>query len=341
MKDFDMTSFVDQLSKDFQLGDDRHLRHVDVPSLDIDLSPGGGNERDRQHEDLSMLIYLRYHVGDAEAACSHFDEDLEAGRRTAFGSEDPIFVEALRKARVAKHYRSAGWSAVSDLKEGEGGRLLTKDGLVLRIPHDVIIEEPAGELAVMMPTTYRYRSPGFVLFHSSLGPVQSDEILRYYFAARADTAPEFLHALSSGLEGLEVPYSVKAAHRPTDYERSDAFVLYLAAEEFDRFMPILTAAAGQGHLRPKTSPFAKTLFPGCGIAEEAVEGAMTNQSFGQHRSGLVAEAILRTVETFGRLTPANLLATADSVFVAAQLHLSTPHLSFSWVDEYVTGRTGR
>ncbi|CAM5245327.1 T3SS effector HopA1 family protein [Streptomyces canarius] len=113
---------------------------------------------------------------------------------------------------------------------------------------------------------------------------------------------------AEGAGGRRAALQGQAASVPHQYPRYDAVVVYLAAE--DRALADLVAREVEGHpaLGEETSLFARRHAPGLASAAEPGDPrpGMRGMSFGQHRSHVMAQALVEHATT-GRGEPLDLL----------------------------------
>lgn len=119
---------------------------------------------------------------------------------------------------------------------------------------------------------------------------QSGRQVRFYWHIAADGAAVLLHEIGARLERRRIPFQAKVPVDPAGYARTDAGVLYLNDEDVEaaRDAIAVTYRALRDHLRPAVPLFTRELGPGLAFAESPP----TRESFGMHRCGLVAEALV-------------------------------------------------
>jgi len=120
---------------------------------------------------------------------------------------------------------------------------------------------------------------------------QTGRQIRFYWNLRADGAATFLHEIGSRLERRRIPFQAKVPVDPAGYARTDCGVLYLNDEDEEAASDAVAATYQlvATHLCPSVPLFAREIAPGLAFAESPP----TRESFGMHRCGLVAEALLR------------------------------------------------
>ena len=144
---------------------------------------------------------------------------------------------------------------------------------------------------VFVPKEYRQLMPGFYMVTGDADDdLHGAPSLRVYWNVTAHGAVALAERLMRGLNAAQVAFRFKVPSDPRNFGRADAAVLYLHRERFSEVRSLLAeiTAAARPTLTRSTSAFVKTVAPGVGIAEDPGEGA----SFGQHRSALLADALL-------------------------------------------------
>lgn len=121
-------------------------------------------------------------------------------------------------------------------------------------------------------------------------PEDENRTLRIYFHASQEQAAAIFEVITRELNRLAVPFTLKSMLRAEDFDRRDATVLYLPASRYPAFVNLLEKFSGslQSSLKPGAPLFTKKLRDGVGLAENPTNG----ESFGAHRSRLLAEAIV-------------------------------------------------
>lgn len=250
-------------------------------------------------------------------------------------SEDPAFVAALSAANCGQGNLDADWRIV---RRGADGHIeASRYGLtVWALPDEVAPQVPNlpdnSLCRIKLPKEFRGMSPGFYM---ALGDAPTEDRLsspresRFYFNLRAQGAVEFMRIATTLLNAAGTPFRLKVGNHPDSYDRTDAAVLYVS----------LRTAAGAGdvleHLYSRVAPFLDDecpaytlcLAPGLGCADDPATG----ESFGQHRSRLVASALLLAS---GSNTPDDIRSRVAATFAAAGLDAARPHLSPPFHDVY-------
>ena len=157
----------------------------------------------------------------------------------------------------------------------------------------------AGELAPGAPVLLRLpseacgASPGYYVALSD-DPLVWDEgrtLVRLYWNVAPSGAADLVRGVTARLNGAGVPFRLKVLDNAISYARRDTAVLYLLRDDVGTAAPLLADvhAACRGALRPGVPAFTKPLASGLAVAEDPGTG----QSFGEHRSELVAAGLIR------------------------------------------------
>jgi hypothetical protein len=204
---------------------------------------------------------------------------------------DPWLLEALAAANAGSGGWEPGWSI--ERIEGEVA-VVRSPALRARVPlsacrADDGPPQPGADASLRLASERPGLSPGHLTL---VGGELDGDVVRVYWHVIAAGAVELVRALTSRLEADGFAYRFKLAHHPLGFNRADAAVLYLRAEDFP---PLRTALAGLAEalahrLRPRVPAFTLPLAAGVGLAEDPGE------SFGEHRCRLLAEGILEARE---------------------------------------------
>ncbi len=138
---------------------------------------------------------------------------------------------------------------------------------------------------------------------------QTGRQVRFYWHIAADGAAAFLRDIGARLDRRRIPFQAKVPVDPAGYARTDAGVLYLDDEDVEAAGDAIAATyrALRDHLRPAVPLFTRELGPGLAFAESPP----TRESFGMHRCGLVAEALVLAEERGARDPQARLAILAE------------------------------
>jgi hypothetical protein len=262
-------------------------------------------------------------------------------RRPAAGPEalvpDPEFARRLASADNGRGGWEKGW-VIQQI--GPNGQVFVRKGDRERaaMPGNFVLETDADMAAgIGADVSLRVRSgtfkgqPGYYFaFGETLDELAGQlSLVRLYFHCDAEAAIQLFGDLSSSLNGFQIPFQLKAPAMPALYGRTDTVVLYIAVRYFPIAARIVAGLREQLQLAPTVPLFTRRLWPGIGAAVEPG----TNESFGMHRSRLVAEGIADAWRAGAQDMSARLAAISDR-FSAAGLNVARPWLGAGMTDPF-------
>ncbi len=236
---------------------------------------------------LADILYSRLHCRQVSPASNAPGGWVEARE----------FIHALSAANRGNGGWQPGW--IIRNVEGDGEVVAEKYGIRFWIPSvDFRADaDPAGvgdRGYARVPKECCHLLPGFYLALGDAADAATaeHETVRVYWHLWSGGAAPLVRLLTGILNRLGVPFQLKLLARPEAYPRSDAAVLYLSPDGYNRLIPFLGGVYReiQTSLRPSVSLFAKQIAPGVGLAEDPSDGS----SFGQHRCELVVAELTRT-----------------------------------------------
>ena len=155
--------------------------------------------------------------------------------------------------------------------------------------------------------------------------------MRVYWNTNADGAVKLLAGLTAALNDRGLAFRLKVIAHPDAFTRRDAAVLYLRGDDFDTASPALAHVqhAVASELGAAVPAFTKPLARGVAVAENPTGG----MSFGWHRCGLLAEAIIEGHERRLGTIERRIDRVAER-FAEAGLSLDAPYLNPGATDRY-------
>ena len=237
---------------------------------------------------------------------------------------DQALLRALSAANTGRGTWQPGWTVErldGDVAVSSDGALRTRVPIADCRPVDGPLR-PGAAIAVRLPKELPFHSPGFNLMLGDADLPDGVEQVRVYWHVVEIGATRVVRMLTSRLNADDVPFELKVATHPLELHRCDAAVLYLSVEHFHATRATLAAIASDAtaYLRPRIPALTLELAPGVGLAE----GTRDAVSFGTHRCGLIAEAVVRAHEQ-GLTRPAARLAMVADRFAEAGVALDAPY----------------
>ncbi|MFI1305788.1 T3SS effector HopA1 family protein [Streptomyces sioyaensis] len=257
----------------------------------------------------------------------HTGRDTE--NRAVRVRRDPAFEREL--ARAVPH-QETDLTVILHAAPEEGADatqlLVERDGVRVWVPTQAVQGRPQfvpGERLRMRASTMRPAlSPGFFLVTGSRRPAPGVPLLRIYVHVRdAGSAGRIWSAVLGRLEDAGAHYNAKILSAPEQYPRQDSLVIYVSGESAPVGQYIADAIGGMPGVGPGTSPFTRTLAQGVAVSWEPNDprpGA-TGLSFGQHRAGALAEALMTVAPNASSLERERVIADA---FRAANIDPADP-----------------
>jgi hypothetical protein len=265
-----------------------------------------------------------------------------AGRQAmAFNpADDRDFVGRLSAANTGRGTFEPGWRVA--FVDDDGRIAVEKDGLTLFAPPQWFRPD-AGNVApgqvgrLRIGKELRHLVPGFYFAIGDGGAdepdAQAGPVVRLYWHLQSSSAARVVHAVTSELNRVGVPFRMKVLSDPGSYVRADSGVLYLGKRHYLAARAAIARAyfLVRSGLRPAVPLFTKPLAPGLGLAEDP--GGDGQTSFGQHRCRLVARALWRCYAE-ERSSLDDRLEAVAAAFVERGLDPARPYLSAGSRDDY-------
>jgi HopA1 effector protein family len=282
--------------------------------------------------------YLRYQLQ------SHLYGDfyIRGGAKSAqWGSrqspaDSVSFVGALSAANTGTGCRENGWEVISSSADETAVR---KDGLTVIVRPDACIRpdsatlQPGLPVCLSLPRERKNLSPGYYMALSNQGDMSSDALplVRFYCNLKKECAALFISHFTSLLNDSDIFFRLKVLNNPSAYSRCDAGVLYFCKADYPKIYAIVYDVYRKivSCLKPEIPVFTKFIAPGIGLAEDP--GGQ--ESFGQHRCGILADALISSYERGVRTLDGELEIIKEH-FAAKGIHLGMPYLNPGSADIY-------
>lgn len=231
---------------------------------------------------------------EADIARSIYD------RHHARWTRDPQFRVTTRDPALEERFVAATphqfTTAVGEFVSMTGGYLrIALDGVLVRVPPGVPLEGvDEGSVTLRVPAIRPVLSPGFLLVDGSSGRPDGAAVVRFYIQSSSPShAVHVWRTTLSSLEALSIRYRAKVASSAGMFPRADAMVVYCSAAAEGLVRGSLRASL-RGLLEREVAPsvFTEGVASGLEFAEEPLENAGGELSFGQHRSRAFAQGII-------------------------------------------------
>ena len=243
---------------------------------------------------ISNMIYQKYHCKYEH----YLSNNLHLNNYYNYHSDE--FINALSNANYGYGTWEPGWE-ILQIVDNEQLKI-SRNNLTLwikknqLIPHEKkdYIEGENGFLWI--GKEFRQLLPGFYSALSDIPYYQSNNkdypTLRIYWNIRLEFSIKLTEYLTQELNTMRIPFFFKVLRDPNGFSRTDAAVLYINKSYFKQSINSIMNIYNKvnNYLNPETSIFTKYISPGFALAEEPI--GLKDESFGQHHSRVLAEAIL-------------------------------------------------
>lgn len=290
---------------------------------------------------LRNFIYGVYYNGSlkSDLASDNVVTDQNHENNSLFGV-DLAFYERLNRSNKGAGYWSHDWLVIKE--ETDGTLALHKNGLTLHIERNIYLPPESqavtvGNLvAIKMPKNLVQNSFYMAIANLS-SPQNPRNLARVYFNLTPDGAVAVMESLTTKLNAIPISFSFKALYNPSDYGRYDSAVLYFDKNNYEKVRPILERVyvENQTHFHEQVPLFTKFLAPGLACAEEPDHKFAEQESFGTHRSQIIANGLLDAWEQ-GDNTADGRMASILQNFSLRQIKLQSPYLNPNSEDVYTS-----
>lgn len=246
--------------------------------------------------------------------------------------------EMLSAANSGHGTWDPGWEITKMERDGQQFAV-QKNGLTLwASPREIFVQEGKHEVGkkcyIKIGKEFRELLPGFYM---AIGNATNDDyrensnVVRIYWNVAAVGAVPLMKNLTTELNAVNLPFRFKVLKNPHCFSRVDAAILYIDKQYLGNSKGSLSKIYKliRIYLYHPTSIFAKKLAPGLSLAESP----RTNESFGEHRCRILAEAIYNTCKKEIRSIDAK-VSEVIKYFTNLGIDLNYPYLNPNCIDDY-------
>lgn len=251
---------------------------------------------------VAGAIYTHLHVGHPgiETVPGTGHQDLAAALIDAIPHRTVI--------QSASASASAGTQAGTSV-QGVPHQVVELSGVKVLFPEETLVRNPLDEIVGVRVPSWRSRAtPGFLLALGAHGSVNHADASRLYISCvTASEALEVWPKVLGALAASGLSHQVKTLSSSLAFPRSDAMVIYVSAIDSDAAASLVRTALTSlsAHDTP-VSVFTHHVGDRLALAMEPRDPrpAYRGLSFGQHRSRVLADALLRASVEKTDLEPA-------------------------------------
>lgn len=312
---------------------DKLYRNIGKDRQNIDLIETDDN---KQYIELSLedLLYRAHH-------CRNISSVERKGSHRSEKNDIKDFTGELSKANTGTGTWEGGWEINRIEKDGQ--LAVKKNGLILWVnpKHFILTADTFTEVQVgsrgkiRMSREFRRLLPGFYMANSNapFDHEKKDITVRIYWNIKKENAALLMETLTFELNNKQIPFRFKILSNPKHYPRADSGVLYIHKQYFNMSKTDIFNIyfRVKDFLNPLTPLFAKKLANGLSLAEDPNNG----ESFGQHRSRILAQAIKMIYKEKLSLSQ-QLVGEVANYFKKNGIDLTRPYLNTNSIDDYET-----
>lgn len=224
-------------------------------------------------------------------------QTLHTGRAKPLDGQPRTWREAEFDQRLSEATGERTSALSGQFVAEEGPHLVVAlDGVRALVPASSVTARDGEHVEIALPSGRPGLSPGFFLATSRAPAPDAGATLRLYaHLDDPDAAPGVWKVLLDFLDEMPAPWRAKISSSRQLYPRHDALVVYLPRPAWRQARGCAQALADTGLLAPGTSPFTHPVNDSVGCAFEPDErrAARRDMSFGQHRTHVLAEALVQ------------------------------------------------
>lgn len=235
-------------------------------------------------------------------------------------------------ANAGSGFWSSGWNVIETTATGA---VLEKENLRVFAPASQFTpkEIRAGDIASLRhPPGLEAASPGFymALGNSEVSLKPGDCLVRTYWRIAPPASHRFVAAATTRLNSAGLPFRLKVLTEASADYRRDTAVLYLPRSLWEAARPVLASVHDSLRELLSTGAPALTLPIAHGVSLAEDPGG---ESFGMHRCGLIATAVLLAHDRGSNSLSAR-LEVLEEVFEESGISIERPHLNPGPAHEY-------
>lgn len=287
-----------------------HRVSVDARRLTarIDATTLSATSHSELRSQLAGAIYTHLHVGHPgiETVPGTGHQDLAAALIDAIPHRTVVQAATVQAATVqAASKRTQLGTSV----QGVPHQVVELSGVKVLFPAEALVRDPLDEIVGVRVPSWRSRTtPGFLLALGAHGSVNPAAASRLYLSCfTASEALEMWPKILGALAASGLGHQVKTLSSSLAFPRSDAMVIYVSANDSDAAVSLIGPALRSLSARDTpVSVFTHSVGDRLALAMEPKDSrpGYRGLSFGQHRSRVLADALLRASVEKTDLEPA-------------------------------------
>jgi HopA1 effector protein family/Lanthionine synthetase C-like protein len=243
---------------------------------------------------------------------------------------DQILIDAFSKANADNMYDDVGWRVT---RLDADSVVCERDHVSVRVRRSTVVgpsPQEGAHVTLRLPCERLALQPGFYLVWGQAGLPEEASLVRVYLSVTVAGSTQLLRDVTARLNRKNIRFQLKLVTHPAAFERLDAVVLYLSCNDLLAFLPELARLSVRcyGHLRRNSPTLTRSVLHGVALAQ-----SRGLDSFGFHRSGLLAEGIIRAFES-GATTLETKMSIVEDVLTSHEIEIDAPYRSIGQNQEF-------
>ena len=311
-------------ASNYKLGDKLYTSQYSHSSIDEDDNTYAA------HFELKDLLYRIYHCRKA------ISNDISVSHNSEY-NDIQDFTGELSENNTGNGTWEPGWKIEKIEKDGQ--LVVQKNNLKLWVHQKQFKSSDnsyqiGGKGFIRMVKEYRRLLPGFYMAIGNAPNYDDTEsiVVRFYWNITKENSFLLMKILTSSMNERSIPFKFKALNNPYHYPRADAAVLYLDKRYYEKTTEVIEKIYSEvkSHLNSETPLFAKRLGDGLSLAEDP----NCNESYGQHRSRLLSEA-LYSANSKKMDSVDDIILEIEHYFSKQNIDLTMPYINPGNEDNYI------
>jgi hypothetical protein len=305
-----------------EIDEDFTVRHPDYPPLELEA------ETVARLKSLPLQLQAKYLTTQVNNYLYdlYFSHAIQTVAETEAQAQQPATIQnnlvngidrdfalRLRDNNLSNGYFDPDWQVVGGTEDG--AIVVVKDGLHLHIDRRQHLAKNSrppriGDMVEICLPKNLLGEESYIAV-SNFGLPDRQQSVELYFNFTPDAAIAIEQQVIRELNKLGIPFQFEILFNPAEFYRYDPGILCLSQSDYSAVQNLLANiySAHQGEFSPPVPLFTHQLAPGVGIAETAD----AHISFGTHRCGIVASALVKAYFN-GDSSPATRMTAIEQEF---------------------------
>ncbi len=298
----DWKSVLTEIAEGIQIHSEGWISHADYPRSEptaelIEIFQQLPTELQAQFlkSELARFLYDLYFSG---VLSQSVEKSLT---NTTTSGVNMQFFEKLHQSNSGTGYFDPDWKFC--LREQDGSYKVQKSGLTLHIRPEINLAvaqqsvSVGDSLAILLPKNLIDQDHYIAI--GNLGAA-NHQIIQYFFSFTSEVATLVMSEITTHLNDMPIPFTLKMLYNPEEYYRYDASVLSISKDHHSMVQPFLQTIYSryQSSFHDRIPLFTTQLAPGFAVSDWDGSEGNGEPNFGVYCCNRLAEGILagRSVE---------------------------------------------